>query len=60
MYIAHGIRETNGSEDRVKDIGINPSDFLPESRSLSHILRLSPYIKGIRESNKIRIGRILW
>ena len=44
MYIANDIKETNGVEDRVKDIGINLSDFLPEPRSLSQVLRLSPYI----------------
>ena len=26
-------------------MGINLSDFLPEPRSLLHVLRLSPYIK---------------
>ena len=35
----------SATEDRVKDKGINLSDFLPEPRSLSHVLRLSPHIK---------------
>ena len=46
--MAHGIRETNGSEDRVKDMGINLSDFFLEPRSLPHVLRLSPFIKEKR------------
>ena len=45
LYIAHDIKETNTTGDKVKDQGINLSDFLPEPRSLSHILRLSPHIK---------------
>ena len=35
----------NCTEDKVKDLGINLSDFLPEPRSLSHVLRLSPTLK---------------
>ena len=35
----------NITEDKVKDLGINLSDFLPESRSSSHVLMLSPHIK---------------
>ena len=45
LHIAHDIKETNGAEDKVKDMGINLSDFLPEPRSLSQVLRLSPYIR---------------
>ena len=45
LHKAHNIKETNGAEDRIKDMGINLSDFLPEPRSLSQVLRLSPYIK---------------
>ena len=45
LHIAHDIKETNGAEDKVKDMGINLLDFLPEPRSLSQVLRLSPYIK---------------
>ena len=45
LHIAHDIKELNVSEDRIKDTGINLSDFLPEPRSLSHVLRLSPHIK---------------
>ena len=45
LYIVHDIRETNGSEDRAKDMGINLSDFLTELGSLSHVLNLSPYTK---------------
>ena len=39
LHIAHDIKETNGAEDKVKDMGINLSDFLPEPRSLSQVLR---------------------
>ena len=35
----------NCTEDKVKDLGINLSDFLPGPRSLSHVIRLSPHIK---------------
>ena len=45
LYIVHDMNGKNESEDRIKDIGINLSDFLPKLRSLSHVLRLSPYIK---------------
>ena len=45
LHIAHDMKEMNATEDRVKDIGIILSDFLPEPRSLSHVLRLSPHIK---------------
>ena len=41
LHIAHDIKEMNYTEDKVKDLGINLSDFLPEPRSLSHVLRLS-------------------
>ena len=45
LHIAHGINVLNKAEDRVKDNGINLSDFLPEPRSLTQILRLSPHTK---------------
>ena len=46
LHIAHDINETNTTEEKqVKDLGINLSDFLPEPRSLSHVLRLSTHIK---------------
>ena len=45
MHIALDIKETNGSENRVQDMGINLSDFLPEPRSLSYVVRLSLYMK---------------
>ena len=45
LHIAHDIEEMNITEDKEKDLGINLSDFLPEPRSLSHVLRLSPHIK---------------
>ena len=45
LHIAHDMKQMNATEDRVKNTGINISDFLPEPRSLSHVLRLSPYIK---------------
>ena len=60
LHIAHDIKETTGAEDNVKDMGINLSDFLADPRSLSHVLRLSPYTKEKwGGSNKIRIGRII-
>ena len=37
LYITHGIKEMNTTEDKVKDLGINLLDFLPEPRSLSHV-----------------------
>ena len=45
LHIAHDINETNTNQDKTKDLGINLSDFLPEPKSLSHVLRLSPHIK---------------
>ena len=45
LHIAHDMKEMSATEDRVRDIGINLSDFLPEPRSLSHVLRLFPHIK---------------
>ena len=30
LHIAHDIKEMNCTEDKVKDLGINLSDFLPE------------------------------
>ena len=43
LHISHVIKETNG-ENRFQDIRVNLSDFHLEPRSLSHVLRLSPYI----------------
>ena len=34
LHIAYDIKEMNSTEDKVKDLGINLSDILPESRSL--------------------------
>ena len=45
LHIAHGINAVNKSEDKIKDCGINLSDFLPKPRSLSQILRMSTSTK---------------
>ena len=45
LHIAHDMKEMKATEDMIKDIGIKLSDFLPEPRSLSHVLRLSPHIQ---------------
>ena len=45
LHIAHDIKEMNSTVDKVKDLGLNLSDFHPEPSSLSHVLRLSPHIK---------------
>ena len=34
LQLAHDVKEMNTTEDKVKDLGINLSDILPESRSL--------------------------
>ena len=38
LHILYYIKEINVTEDKVKDLGVNLSDFLPEPRSLSHVL----------------------
>ena len=45
LYIAHGLSSTNKVLDNSTDEDINLSDFMPEPKSLSQILRLSPAIK---------------
>ena len=45
LHIAHDINALNKSEDKVKDCGINVSDFLPEPRSLSQILKMTASTK---------------
>ena len=42
LHIAHGIKGMNVPKCRVKDMGLNLPNFLPEPRSLSHVSRLSP------------------
>ena len=45
LHIAHDINALNKSEDKIKDSGINVSDFLPEPRSLSQILKMTASTK---------------
>ena len=46
MNIAHEQTQTSKTmEKRNQDTQINLSDFIPEPRSLSQVLRLSPIIK---------------
>ena len=45
LYIAHELSSTNKIIDVSKDEDINLSDFMPEPKSLSQILKLSPAVK---------------
>ena len=45
LHLLHGMKEMNGPENGVMDMGFNLSDFLTEPRSPFHVLRLSPYMK---------------
>ena len=51
LHTAHNMKEMNTSEDWVKGMGFNLLDFLPEPRSLSYVLRLSPHTKEDRGVN---------
>ena len=45
LHIAYNINALHKSEDKIKGCGINVSDFLPEPRSLSQILKMSTNTK---------------
>ena len=45
LYIAHELSSTNKVLDNSTDEDIDLSDFMPEPKSLSQILRLSPAMR---------------
>ena len=44
LNVAHELNEIKKDEDIETDKNVNLSDFIPEPRSLSQILRMSPFI----------------
>ena len=45
LNVAHELNEIKKDEDIKTDKHVNLSDFIPEPRILSQILRMSPFIK---------------
>ena len=45
LNVAHELSQIKKDEDIKMNNQVNLSDFIPESRSLIHILRMSPFTK---------------
>ena len=45
LHAAHDLRTTKKDEEKCQDMAINLSDFIPEPRSLSQILRMNKYVQ---------------